>query len=265
MRTVLELHLTGIRSLLSVVHTPRVEIKLSSIATGYGVFARTPLMAGQVVCLYPGVYTPPPYYATHFGRYGWRMVGEEDASILPEESYLANRISPSGLPVEENAYILNLQTVGGYLDGNCRKVSTASFIDSTNKNQAQYNNVLSMERNLDENPSACGHLVNHSSDAFNVAFESFLWNDSILGYNDECEKYYKIPNAIRQDGSPWYFDGERIVYFERLDEKTFRNYTPLGGAVLVTQRDVEQNEELLVDYKLKRPYPKWAKDWYKDN
>jgi hypothetical protein len=256
-----------IQSLLSMVPN-RVEIRPSSIpSSGYGVYAQTHLECGQMVALYPGVYTPPTWNRIHWNQHpGWSRMGysswidfygEEEEKEKELYSYLANQISPSGVPVEENAYILNLQNVGGYLDGNCLTVPIASASSCSSE-------ILNV-RKLDENPSACGHLVNHSSDRFNVAFESFLWDDILLDDIKDDPNYYKIPNVLRQDGTPWYFNGEKIVYFEKHDETTSRNYPPLGGAVLITQCDVEKNEELLVHYRLKKPYPKWAKDWYQDN
>ena len=85
-----------IRRLLSKQHTPLVDVRSSSVA-GRGVFARFPLPIDTAVALYPGVFTPshPQYLAA-----------------IPEESifsvtdlYLANTISPSGIKMEDNAYV----------------------------------------------------------------------------------------------------------------------------------------------------------------
>ena len=74
--------------------------------------------------------------------------------------------------MEENAYILNLQLVGGYLDGES----------------------LTKGRPLDANPSACGHLINHSLTLSNVDFESFVWSDMILAADDELYCIYVVPS-----------------------------------------------------------------------
>ena len=92
-----------IRNLLKRNHEPIVEVCNSSISgAGNGVFSRQCINdTPRVMCLYPGIYTPGmPLHAT---------------------KYLANQVPPSfhrgGPGMHENAYIMNLQSCGGYIDG----------------------------------------------------------------------------------------------------------------------------------------------------
>jgi hypothetical protein len=218
-----------IRQLLTKTHTPFVQSGPSLIA-GKGVFALTTIEKDQVVALYPGIYTPPlpRFLATPL----------DDCSVM--SYYLANKVSPTGSAVEENAYILNLQLVGGYLDGES----------------------LTKGRPLDANPSACGHLINHSPTLSNVDFESFVWSDMILAADDEL---YQIPNERRQDGTPWYLEGERIIRFPSPENSIEENFHTVCGAAFVTRRQIDEGEELFLNYRLRKPFPTWAQDWYTED
>jgi len=113
--------------------------------------------------------------------------------------YLANQVPPSflqhkfqrgkeGPNMHENAYIMNLQSCGGYIDGWSIK--------------SQYDG-----EKLDVNYSACGHLVNHHARNHNTSVYSFSWNE-VLEHNnqtgntrsggDEC--HFPLPNEMRSDG-----------------------------------------------------------------
>jgi len=120
-----------IGNLLKRRHEPLVHVGKSIITgAGNGVFSRQCIHNDitTVMCLYPGIYTPvmPPYGT----------------------QYLANQVPPSfqlgkGPSMHENAYIMNLQSCGGYIiDGWSIK--------------SQYDG-----EKLDANHSACGHLINH--------------------------------------------------------------------------------------------------------
>ena len=65
------------------------------------------------MCLYPGIYTPgiPAGYLSH------------------EVEYLGNKSPPSnyGRDITDNAYIMNLNSCGGYIDGD----GTPWYYDST--------------------------------------------------------------------------------------------------------------------------------------
>lgn len=160
---------------------------------------------------------------------------------------MAKNITPSGKIPDENAYILNLQQVGGYLDGEAL--------------------VGVGGRNLAANPSACAHVVNHSSSSHlnNVIVEDFHWNDFIVNddRNDQHgnDAFWSIPNERRQDGSPWYImDEETIVSF--VENNGDACCDGVYGAVFIASRDISKGEELFLNYQLNRPYPTWARDWY---
>ncbi|KAL9188093.1 hypothetical protein ACHAXT_006471 [Thalassiosira profunda] len=223
---------------------PRVRVAESRIVgendvrAGRGVFSIEDVSADQLpaaMCIYPGVFSPgiPPHAAMP-GRMG-------------RAEYLANLSSPSdpGKSIEDNAYLLNLDC-GGYLDGRALK--------------SQYDGG----EMLDGNPSACGQLVNH---AFNSNLEvlSFAWNE-VLEATDASAKMdgcYALPNELRADGSPWYYDANTsdMMLFPRPEEPPLSRKL-LRGAALVLFRPIERGEELLLDYGLKEPYPKWAVGWY---
>lgn len=200
-----------------------VEVKPSSVnGAGRGVFATENVPKDSVVCLYPGIYTPP--LPAH-------------ASIDDGSHYVGNITAPSGGPISHNAYILNLQAVGGFLDGNAL--------------------VGNDGRVLDRDSISCGHLVNHrSTSGANVRVLSFRW-DSLPTLDASI-----IPNDTRCDGAPWYLDGNsgQMVRFDRSSTNNQRDL--LCGAALYTCRPVRTGEELYLDYGLKPPYPPWAKDWY---
>jgi hypothetical protein len=233
-----------IRHLLSKAHIPVVKSGPSLIA-GTGVFASTNIEHDQVVALYPGIYTPPhPHFLEPSISDGF----SSDVELLnPQwlrQSILC--VSPSGQNVDQNAYILNLSMIGGYLDGAC--------LTGANNQQP-----------LDSNPSACGQYINHHATA-NVEFQCFRWSDIVPDWDnnndDTNELMYDLPNERRQDGSPWYMDGDRMVRFPNADETIPRNLHAVGGAAFVTTRRVAIGEELLLNYRLRKPYPDWAKDWY---
>jgi hypothetical protein len=182
------------------------------------------------MCLYPGVYSPPlPIYAA------------------PTSVYLANQSPPSysysGKLMHENAYIMNLQSCGGYIDG------------------------CALKSHYLANPSACGHLVNHDAVNSNVEVFSFRW-DEVMQHRDdddeeEAKDHFSIPNETRRDGSPWYFDEflQELVRFPSPIDRVDANSSTCGAALVLTT-PVSEGEELFLDYKLKEPLPEWARDWY---
>lgn len=236
--------------LLQKTHTPRVAVRRSQVpGAGKGVFyvghrdedSNLP----KVLCLYPGIYTPPlPLVSTGI------MGSQEDNNELMD-AYLAKHMPPSQVPLEENAYILNLETVGGYLDG--------CALHSVGKSSR-----------LDASPSACGHLVNHyrsTGDKPNVKVISFRWNDVLGQEFDDEMTISDLPNDMRCDGSPWYFDiiTQDVVYFPRWEEEQTRVLHPLvAGAAIVSINDrLRDGQELFLDYQLRSDdLPKWAIDWY---
>ena len=207
-------------------HECLVNIQVSQLeGAGHGVFAGAEIKQGCILCLYPGVYTPPlPSFSSD------------------EDVFLANIESPTGRKMEECAYILNLQPSGGFLDGEAL--------------------VTGFNERMDTNPSACGHLVNHSSTHANVDILNFQWRLVLenLGAGKSRTTHFPLPNTMRLDGSPWYFDSQ-MNEVVRLNE-THINLNSLSGAAFYATRNINPGDELLLNYRLQRPYPDWAKDWY---
>jgi hypothetical protein len=246
--------------LLGKSHIPRVAVRSSQVeGAGNGVFYEVAEkrnhpediddgIGSKVLCLYPGIYTPPlppPLFA------GILSCHEDNNEIM--ETYLAKRIPPSQVDLEDNAYILNLETIGGYLDG--LALHSASG------------------RSLDSSPSACGHLINHyrpSQNKPNVAIVPFLWNEVLqpAGTGDfDAGVMDRLPNAMRCDGSPWYLDTitETIIHFPKEEGETTNAIHPFlaGAAVISMDHDLSDGQELFLDYGLRMDkLPRWAKDWY---
>jgi hypothetical protein len=195
--------------------------------------------AGAVLCLYPGVHTPP--------------LPSSLASDANKVRYLGSQTTPSGSKPRDNGYLLQLHCVnGGYLDGNPVLFEGLPLQDN--------------------NPSACGHFVNHSIENANVAVMSFPWslldevNDGPLPKLswEGSDLYYPVPNTNRSDGSPWYEvdDGWcREQHFPTNQESALQS-AQCCGAVLYATTNIPAGNELFLHYQLRKPYPRWAQDWY---
>ena len=242
-----------IRNLLKKHHSPRVSVARSGITSnadaGEGVFvvSRRTIEPDIPMCLYPGIFTP-----------GLPPIAIADDSIV----YLGNEMPPSGVNNDENAYILNLSELGGYLDGLALLASEPPTISAANSEVEP-----TLTRRLDVNPSACGHKVNHSSRRANVMFVPFFWKDVFpkdatqrQDPQHEDEWLASLPNTMRNDNSPWYFDGHtnELCHFRANDIGP----QLLCGAALCSLRTMEPGEEAFLDYGLKLPYPPWAREWY---
>lgn len=216
-----------LRLLLRRSVTPRVQVKPSHVeGAGRGVFTNHAIDKDCALCLYAGVFTP-------------------GLPLIPDAKYLGNESLPSGVdPPALNAYIFN--TNHGYLDGL-----------ATNNNKG---GLLS-----DKNPSACAHLVNHSSDCPTVYPVSFWWheifpdNENRLNVDGDNDLYYEIPNRRRCDGAPWFLHNGDLTFFDNDDTGNL----PCGGAVFCAMHDLKENQEIYLDYGLKHPLPSWAEGWYK--
>ena len=240
-----------------------VAVQTSAIKNaGRGVFCQQEFIkAGTALCLYPGVYTPP--LPCTGGPQG-------------DDLYLA------GSDLENRAYIMNLQGIGGHIDGEDDDIPGAR-----------------------ENPLAIGQFVNHPSKANgqhpNVGVVSFKWPDIFrpidgisadadcsrsmgasieeegMGESlDDCaSELFDIPNVPRADGSPWFYDGTagEIVYFpDNTSEEGMGldvdsphrgdSSVSTGGALIYAATDLHKGDECCLDYSLQKPYPAWAKDWY---
>jgi hypothetical protein len=228
-----------IRKLLRKDHIPKIAVASSKIAkdAGDGVFVARAVPVSTPLCLYPGIYTPGlPLHVTR---------------DVDDVVYLANELlPPSGIPYDDNAYILNVTEIGGYIDG------------------LALENKFTLERGepktrvLDENPSACAHKINHSSRFVNTDIVPFYWTDVFEGADDDdMQNSFHIPNSIRSDGAPWYFDGvdNKLHHFISND---IDRCVSLCGVVVVSTENLATGDELLLNYKLKLPVPPWACDWY---
>lgn len=246
-----------ILNLLQKNRRPRVRVTNSPISgAGEGVFAAVNTDTAAVamdqqqhllpLCLYPGVYTPglPPFAIGS---------GGDDSTTV----YLANDFPPpSGVPNDENAYILNLSPLGGYADGMALEIDDEAATAS---------------RCLDDNPSACGHKINHSSRDANITLVPFYWKDVFAAAckNNEEEKdgepLFELPNVLRTDSSPWYFDGttNQVCYFTDCHDT---QHLLVGAAACPIAAPLEPGQELFLNYSLKRnpEYPSWARDWYEE-
>jgi len=273
-----------IRNLLLRNHDPLVKVAPSQIAkgAGEGVFARRPIsidsesqdeIPGTVVCLYPGIFSPglPPHLK-------WPSAASDDGADTGV-IHLGAQQTPAGLSADDNAYILNLEATGGYLDGAC--LSVIDSCPTKNTLQENYNSTLgdgAVEKrmlSLTQNPSACGHCVNHSSAGSNVEVVSFHWRDVLdeqrllLATNNEDPNLFDIPNRLRRDGSPWYLDQTDGTLQRYGDPDIVRRHDLVHdmdrvcGAALVALDDIGKGEEILLNYKLRYPLPAWAKSWYR--
>ena len=102
------------------------------------------------------------------------------------------------------------------------------------------------------------HLVNHSSLHNNVDVTSFWWHEVLDPEEiaNQKQNLYEIPNRRRRDGTPWFFhSGETRVYEQS-------ETSPCAGAVFYALRDLLENEEIYLNYRLQEPLPEWAKAWY---
>lgn len=199
------------------------------------------------------------------------MVGNPDGE---EIDFLGHNSTPSGLPPEENAYLLNIHTdTGGFIDGMALEVIEGRHVPIREYSYCHKLYHPQVKTRLDSNPSCCGHMINHSIRYQNVEVLPFLWSDVIVpkynnrGYVDKLAPEYtkkalsSIPNMMRQDGAPRYlFNGDAIHYPSVRDELS--RIDKVCGAVIYATKHIGPDQELFLDYKLKSPLPKWAASWY---
>lgn len=166
-----------------------------------------------------------------------------------------------------NSYILNIPDpptgrvgpVSGYIDGMALEVVDVLLRDFHN---AAYDERVTQR--LDENPSACGHFVNHSSLAANanVRVVPFAWEDIVPNFQFGDEATFDLPNIARKDGAPhfMYSHGSVMIFYDT-GGLSF-SVKGVGGAALCAMEDLDEGQELLRDYDLEEPMPRWAADWY---
>jgi hypothetical protein len=179
--------------------------------------------------------------------------------------YLGNMTTPSGIEPELNEYLMNVKTPsGGYIDG--------MAINDISLSSNDVEKGPKWRCRLDENPSACAHLVNHSISDDNVLAISFDWDDIILDNNNNQKRvqnnctssnhndygiFYSLPTIVRSDQTPRYIvsgTGETVTY---------NGDGPNCCVVFVAKHDIDQaGTELLLNYGLQPPYPTWAESWY---
>jgi hypothetical protein len=194
---------------------------------------------------------------------------------------------PSGVKFDDkNCYILDvtpkfgvIKKVSGFIDALALSVQVVS---PHYKGDDIYGGALSNEdksainddeqrqergqsrlekRRLDENPSACGHFMNHSPTP-NTTLYAFAWEDVYPNYQPGSDHTYDLPNIARTDGGPRYviYYGSEMVFYD-VDEPQFK-VKDVCGAIVCANIDIDTDQELLRDYELEPPLPNWAKDWY---
>jgi hypothetical protein len=162
---------------------------------------------------------------------------------------------PSGVDRDENPYIMNVQTpMGGYIDARALVVRVRTSADE---------NEQPSKRRLDENPSACAHVINHSNSKDNVRVVPFTWSDVLPDYKFGHNDSFDLPNVARRDGAPRYMliPRSEMIFYEKGDTSLFSVHN-VSGAVVCAMVDIETDEELLLDYGLRKPLPSWASEWY---
>ena len=192
-----------------------------------------------------------------------------------EIEFLGHNSTPSGIPIEKNAYILNIQTVaGGYIDGMALEVNEGRHIPIR---EYSYSNKLyhpQVKGRLDSNPSCCGHMINHSIRHQNVQILPFLWSDVIEPVYHNCEyindlapvhikkTLSSLPNLMRQDGAPRYLFNGDVIHYATREAYKMSCINNVHGAVIYSTKHIGPDQELFLDYKLKKPLPLWAASWY---
>jgi hypothetical protein len=205
------------------------------------------------------------------------MLSHDNDSIYSDKiEYLGHYSTPSGITMEQNAYILNIQTPsGGYIDGLALHTIDGIPISVCDYSYTHTSYHAKQKARFDRNPSCCGHLINHSIRYQNVDVLPFAWSDVVLplrsntGYINKRPQYTKralasIPNAMRQDGEPRYmFNGDIIRYASSAD--TVSRIQRVHGAVIYATKHIGPDQELFLHYKLQQhPLPEWAATWYND-
>jgi hypothetical protein len=204
--------------------------------------------------------------------------------------FLGHLYTPSGLiRQEKNSYILDIspkfgviESVSGYIDGVALAVTVLTPNVSSNgidKERTNYTDdgvvngddvnqdgdkvelSRTQERRLDENPSACGHFINHSPEP-NVSVHPFVWKDIFPDYQPGSTYTYDLPNISRTDGGIRYiiYNGSEMIFYD-VDEPSFK-VDGVCGAVICADTDIAAGKEIMRDYELEEPLPDWAKDWY---
>ena len=188
--------------------------------------------------------------------------------------FLGHNSTPSGIPLEENAYIMNVHAgAGGYIDGKALYIIEGRHVPFREYSYCHKLYHPQVKTRLDSNPSCCGHMINHSKRHQNVEVLPFLWSDVLepiqnyRGYIHGLKPSYtkkalaSLPNMMRQDGAPRYlFDGDVMYYPTGADELS--RIDNVCGVVMYASKHIGPDQELFLDYKLKSPFPKWAASWY---
>ena len=215
-----------------------------------------------VLCLYPGIYTPG--LPSHIDV-------ESSIYLATNNEERTGAVTPSGVPFQDNAYILNVPVpYNGYIDGN--NTTTIMNPSSSSSSLVGEGTVLSKfcghyinHAPTTRNSSDYSRRRRSSSSsigaaAANVRVVGFQWNDVIQliqgnldRHNDDDQQddkttttlfedsiqtnYHRIPNSIRNDGTPWYYDPyqQRIIYFPSSTS------TSSSAAVVAASADCNHN------------------------
>jgi hypothetical protein len=189
-----------------------------------GVFVSGDVSKGDVVCFYPGTYyPPPPLYA----------LGVADGSYCQTANIVRHMW-------EHNVYCINLNDMGGYIDG---------FLE---KEKSKFASL---------SPYAVGQKINHPDkhNSPNVSTFEFLWRDvfaSREGCDELCLEEFLSHVPVKMGEGPWFIDPstQEVVTIENAPTNP-----ALPGLALVALEDLEDGRELFLDYELK---PEDMPDWY---
>ncbi|GMH89207.1 hypothetical protein TrVE_jg3143 [Triparma verrucosa] len=197
---------------------------------GLGVFASSSHPPHTPLCLYAGVHHPAPPLTTTPGT---------DYSFPP------TLLGPLG----KSVYGINCPEIGGVLD----------YI-TPGQTPPKWHS--------DSNPNAIGQFINHSpsrSSECNVYPVSFLW--SSLPIHKSKISRYTIPNYTSRN-CEWYYDPSSDIKVSRSsrtieeeDDEGEISERECGGIVFVTNREIEEGEELRFDYNLGKREDELP-DWY---
>lgn len=224
-----------------------LEVKQSSVPNaGKGVYAANGLINKfSVVCLYPGVYYPPPPAFSLFSF-------DNEFSCLKPNDLLA-MMNQQQNPAE-NAYVMHCNNSGG-------------SIDAENINPAD-----------DGDQIRVGHLINHPPKGIkpNVFPFDFIWEENLKNFKDltsldlnqeSVTKYdekwlIEVENEATRELNPI---GEGIWFIDpsTLEIKYLSPYCAShAGVAIVASRDILAGEELFIDYRYEMSKNFIPPDWY---
>mmetsp|Transcript_74822 Transcript_74822/g.171477 ORF Transcript_74822/g.171477 Transcript_74822/m.171477 type:complete len:255 (-) Transcript_74822:306-1070(-) len=215
-------------------NNPPVKVAQSTVSGGgEGLFARRDIAKGELVALYPGLYTPPcPLWA--------RGLGLEPALDVPgaDAEFRAHWRRSIG-DHSDGAYVLCLNHTGGHVDA---APKVLEFLKEARP-----------DLDYHQNGWAVAQFANHPPRGRPVAVEFLdFW------LSDEHAPTQWTPMSGIAPGSPWVLDFEEA-------RVTYLDCAPVACACFFALRDVAQGEEMFFDYRMQpAKRPEWYWDPYED-